>query len=83
MIKRCLLRLMPCDRQGWELLWQAVRAGHKDVKIIAISGGGWRQPGPHVLGTAEMFGADATLSKPFTRQELLAAVKSVVDKAVG
>ena len=70
------------EMDGLEVI-QAVRAGHKDVKIIAISGGGWRQPGPHVLGTAEMFGADATLSKPFTRQELLAAVKSVVDKAAG
>ena len=73
--------MMP-EMDGLEVI-QAVRARHKDVKIIAISGGGWRQPGPQVLGTAAMFGADAILFKPFSRQELLAAVKAVVGKAVG
>ena len=68
--------LMPTI-DGLEVI-QAVRADHKGVKIIAISGGGWRQPSPQVLGTAEMFGADAILFKPFTRQELLAVVKTVV-----
>ena len=68
--------LMP-EMDGLEVI-QAVRAGHKDVKIIAISGGGWRQPGPHVLGVAEAFGADAILFKPFSRQELLAAFDAVV-----
>ena len=67
--------LMP-TMDGLEVI-QAVRAGHKDVKIIAISGGGRRQPGPQVLGMAGMLGADAILTKPFTRKELLAAVDAV------
>jgi hypothetical protein len=33
---------------------------------------------PRVLDTAEMFGADATLDKPFTGAELLAAGEAVV-----
>ena len=72
--------LMP-TMDGLEVI-QAVRAGHEDVKIIAISGGGRRQPGAQVLGMAEMFGADATLFKPFTRKELLAAIEAVVGEAV-
>ena len=72
--------LMP-TMDGLEVI-QAVRADHKDVKIIAISGGGRRQPGAQVLGIAEIFGADATLFKPFTRKELLAAIEAVVGEAV-
>lgn len=72
--------LMP-TMDGLEVI-QAVRAGHEDVKIIAISGGGRRQPGAQVLGIAEIFGADATLFKPFTRKELLAAIEAVVGEAV-
>ena len=72
--------LMP-TMDGLEVI-QAVRAGHEDVKIIAISGGGRRQPGAQVLGIAEIFGAAATLFKPFTRKELLAAIEAVVGEAV-
>lgn len=70
--------LMP-TMDGLEVI-QVLRAGHKDVKIIAISGGGRKLPGTQVLGMADMLGADATLSKPFTRKELLATVKAVVGK---
>jgi DNA-binding response OmpR family regulator len=68
--------LMP-EMDGLEVI-QAMRAGHEDVKIIAISGGGRRLAGTQVLGMAGMLGADATLIKPFTRTELLAAVDTVV-----
>ena len=71
--------LMP-EMDGLEVI-QALRAGHKDVKIIAISGGGRRQPGAQTLVMADMLGADAVLIKPFTRAELLAAVDAVVDGA--
>ncbi|MHA1529922.1 MAG: response regulator [Alphaproteobacteria bacterium] len=56
--------LMP-EMDGLEVI-QAVGAGHKGVKIIAISGGGRTLPGPEVLGMAKILGADAALSKPFT-----------------
>ncbi len=68
--------LMP-TMDGLEVI-QALRASHKEVKIIAISGGGKTLPGPEVLGMAKILGADAALSKPFTREELLAAVEAVV-----
>ena len=68
--------LMP-EVDGLEVV-QAVRAGHKDVKIIAISGGGRSQPGFQALIMADMLGADAILIKPFTRSALLAAVETVV-----
>jgi DNA-binding response OmpR family regulator len=67
--------LMP-TMDGLEVI-QALRAGHKGVKIIAISGGGKTLPGPEVLGMAKILGADAALSKPFTREEFLAAVEAV------
>ncbi len=67
--------LMP-EMDGLEVI-QAVRADHEDVKIIAISGGGRRQPGAQALVMADILGADAILAKPFTRAELLAAVKAV------
>ncbi len=72
--------LMP-EMDGLEVI-QAVRAGHEDVKIIAISGGGRRQPGAQALVMADILGADATLVKPFTRAELLAAVKAVLGDGV-
>ncbi len=68
--------LMP-EMDGLEVI-QAVRAGHQDVNIIAISGGGRRQPGAQALEMADMLGADAVLVKPFTRAQLLAAVDAVV-----
>lgn len=68
--------LMP-EMDGLEVI-QAVRAGHQGVKVIAISGGGRRQPGAQVLEMADLLGADAVLFKPFTRTELLAAIKIVV-----
>jgi DNA-binding response OmpR family regulator len=70
--------LMP-TMDGLEVI-QAVRADHEGVKIIAISGGGRKLPGTQVLGMAEMLGADAALFKPFTREELLAAIEAVVGK---
>jgi DNA-binding response OmpR family regulator len=46
------------------------------VKIIAISGGG--QTGTmDFLQVAEKFGAQRTLQKPFSRQELLAVVRDL------
>jgi DNA-binding response OmpR family regulator len=50
-----------------------LRRESRKVKIIAISGGGRVGPRDY-LGMAEQLGADWTLSKPFGREEILAAV---------
>ena len=47
--------------------------GFSHLRIIAMSGGG-NVPAPTYLHFASRLGADATLSKPFTRSELLQAV---------
>ena len=48
-----------------------------DAKIISMSGGGI-QDKEHVLEIAERLGAARTLSKPFTREELLNVVAAVL-----
>lgn len=60
--------LMP-NKEGLELI-QDIRGTQSNLKILAISGSG------HVghssfLQMAEAFGADETLRKPFTPEELL------------
>ncbi len=49
-----------------------------DIKIIAISGGG-RISNDDLLQMAGHFGAKLTLKKPFEREELLTAVRTVLD----
>jgi DNA-binding response OmpR family regulator len=65
----------------------AIRAESKDVKIIAISGGGnfaisGYQPAAITtsayLAAAERAGADFVMTKPFEAQELLLAIAQVL-----
>jgi len=48
------------------------------LKIIAVTGGGNRRRGFEYLQFADRVGADRTLSKPFERQQLLAAIESLL-----
>jgi DNA-binding response OmpR family regulator len=57
---------------GLELI-QRLRAARPTSKIIAMSGGSWEWD---YLDTAKQLGANCTLKKPFSLQELLAAVSS-------
>jgi DNA-binding NarL/FixJ family response regulator len=50
-----------------------IRASHPDTKIIAISGNL-----PTYLHIATKLGAERTLSKPFSIQEILEAVQEVL-----
>lgn len=70
--------LMP-EKEGIETIL-ALRKADPGVKIIAISGGG-RTGRLDVLPVAKAFGALRTLAKPFTRDELLGAVRSVLGTA--
>jgi DNA-binding response OmpR family regulator len=48
-----------------------------DAKIIAVSGGGKNSPEQY-LHFAKKLGADRTFTKPFNRDELVAAVKEIL-----
>ena len=67
--------IMP-DSDGIELI-AAVKKAHPGVRVLAISGRG--NMGPlDLLKMASVVGADATLSKPLTGDDLLEAVEKLV-----
>src|SRR3990172_11204918 len=66
--------IMP-EMEGIETI-RELRLRRAGVKIVAISGGG-RTGVADYLALAKKFGADATLSKPFSRDELLAALSDL------
>jgi DNA-binding NtrC family response regulator len=65
--------LMP-EQNGIETII-AIRRAHPNVKIIAMSGGGWINK-MDLLHYARMLGADATISKPADIDELLQLLRS-------
>ena len=67
--------IMP-DKEGIETIIELKR-DFPNVRIIAISGGG-RITAKEYLELAETFGANMTLSKPISRDELLTAVGTVL-----
>ena len=72
--------LMP-EGDGLETI-MALRRGRKSLKIMVISGCG-QTLGNEYMKIAQHLGADLTLSKPFTRAELLAAVTKLFDAPPG
>lgn len=67
--------IMP-DSDGIELI-AALKKAHPDIRVLAISGRG--NMGPlDLLKMASVVGADATLAKPLTGDELLEAVEKLV-----
>jgi len=70
--------LMP-EGDGLETI-MALRRGRKSLKIMVISGCG-QTLGNEYMKIAQHLGADLTLSKPFTRAELLAAVTRVARRS--
>lgn len=69
--------IMP-EKEGIETISEIRRTDSK-IPIVAISGGGRLGPGDY-LETARYIGADATLAKPFARQELLATIEALLDR---
>lgn len=63
--------IMP-EKEGLETIAD-IRRQRSDLPIIAISGGGRIGPTDY-LETARFIGANATLAKPFGRQELISTV---------
>lgn len=64
--------LMP-NRDGIETI-RGARAAHPGTRIVAMSGGS-RIASFDYLDIADRLGADATLHKPFTREQFLAALQ--------
>lgn len=69
--------IMP-EKEGIETIAE-IRRTHASLPILAISGGGRIGPSDY-LETARYLGADATLAKPFARQELLTTVDSLLTR---
>lgn len=67
--------IMP-EKEGIETI-RELKSDFPDAKIIAISGGGRVGPSDY-LKMAKLLGAQRTISKPFDRSEMLAAVKEVM-----
>jgi CheY-like chemotaxis protein len=67
--------IMP-EQEGIETIAE-IRRRDPHMPIVAISGGGRLGPGDY-LETARYLGADATLAKPFGRQELIATVDALL-----
>lgn len=72
--------LMP-EMDGIEML-RRVRKEAPHAKIISMSGGGI-QDKEHVLEIAQRLGAAKTLSKPFTREELLGTIDAALSAEPG
>ena len=72
--------IMP-DKEGISTIME-LRQASKEVKIIAISGGGRISSSDH-LKTAEDLGVHRTFKKPFDRKELLAAIAEALEADQG
>ena len=70
--------IMP-EKEGIETI-NELRLDFPDIKIIAISGGG-NIGADNYLSLAKNLGADMTLSKPFTRDDLTKAVNNLFQGA--
>jgi DNA-binding response OmpR family regulator len=71
--------LMP-DKEGLETI-REIKEMAPRARVIAISGGG-RTARNDFLKIAEKFGAMETLKKPFRRNELLASISRVLERAL-
>jgi CheY-like chemotaxis protein len=67
--------VMP-EKEGLETIFE-LRRDYPEVKVIAISGGGHLAPQGY-LDTAARFGAQRTFAKPVDRDELLEAIRQLL-----
>ena len=68
------------DQDGLEIIAR-LHAEYPQVKVLAVSGGGTRVRGTGYLSTAREIGAHAVLQKPFGQQDLLVAVRALLQDA--
>ena len=74
-----VLDLVMPEKEGLETM-RELRKRRPSVKVIAISGGGRTNPSVN-LATAMKLGAKRTLTKPFSRAEMLLAIDQVLLEA--
>lgn len=67
--------IMP-EKEGIETILD-LKKKHKNVKIIAVSGGG-RTNALDNLRSARLLGADCSFEKPFENDEILEKIKSLI-----
>jgi len=89
LLRQCSFDVMITDifmaeKDGYELIMEA-RQLYPTLRTIAVSGGGQFLPeaGWNPLRIAGRMGADETLSKPFTRKALCAAVARCLARRAG
>ena len=70
--------VMP-EKDGIEFV-RSVRRQNKQIKIIAISGGGRYLDPDYVLQTIKLFGVDIVLSKPLDRQNVLESIDRLLNE---
>ena len=68
--------IMP-EKDGIETIMDMKRT-NPALKVIAISGGGRAEP-ENYLHSARLLGADRTIKKPFTNEDILEAVRTLLD----
>jgi CheY-like chemotaxis protein len=77
-----LLDILMPERDGLEVLRDVAKEKlGGQLRIIAMSGGGSAMSGFHAIKFAEIFGAEAVLYKPFSIEDLQAALGPLVAAA--
>ena len=71
--------IMP-EKEGIETIRELIK-GYPNIKIIAISGGGYLLGAEDYLHMAKLLGAQGTLTKPIEREKLLKTVRGLLEKA--
>ncbi len=67
--------IMP-EKDGIETIMD-LRRRNSNLKVIAISGGGRAEP-ENYLRSAKLLGANKTMKKPFTNEEMLQAIAALL-----
>lgn len=65
--------IMP-EKEGIETIVELRKLSQKSLRIVAMSGGG-RAKNVDFLKIAQSLGADATLAKPFRKEDLIACIE--------
>jgi len=82
-----LMQTTPCEvvvtdlfmpeQEGLETIME-LRRKHPDTKIVAISGGGYQGTFMRALDIATKLGADVSLQKPFSSQQMIHVLQEVI-----